>query len=145
MNFKNILSLLICLLISNNVISQDSSSENKGVSIKDFIKTPKKLSKKEINLPKDLKNPLQNMVNLLQKMSLKKCYTFFHLMNSVVVEHPSKGQDLATDFLKEKYINLGILPARKIRMNTRYFFSLMKNQIFHYQLIKRNLNTTMIT
>ena len=26
---------------------------------------------------------------------------------------PSKGQDLATDFLKEKYINLGILPARK--------------------------------
>ena len=48
MNFKNILSLLICLLISNNVLSQDSSSENKGVSIKDFIKTPKKLSKKEI-------------------------------------------------------------------------------------------------
>ena len=48
MNFKNILSLLICLLISYNVLSQDSSSENKGVSIKDFIKTPKKLSKKEL-------------------------------------------------------------------------------------------------
>ena len=48
MNFKNILSLFICLLISNHCIAQDSNPEIKSILIKDLIKTPKKLSKEEI-------------------------------------------------------------------------------------------------
>jgi hypothetical protein len=45
MNFKNILSLFACLLVSNHFISQDSNQEIKSILIKDLIKTPKKLSK----------------------------------------------------------------------------------------------------
>ncbi len=115
MNFKNILSLLICLLISNNVLSQDSSSENKGVPIKDFIKTPKKLSKKEIERKsaKRLKESSTEYGKSITKDDLEEMLYVFSSDEFGGRGTPSKGQDLATDFLKEKYINLGILPARK--------------------------------
>ena len=115
MNFKNILSLFICLLISNHCISQDSNQEIKSILIKDLIKTPKKLSKEEIKKKSSrrLKESSKQYGKSITKEELEELLYVFSSDEFGGRGTPSKGQDLATDFLKNNYKDLGIQPARK--------------------------------
>ena len=115
MNFKNILSLFICLLISNHCISQDSNQEIKSILIKDLIKTPKKLSKEEIKKKSSrrLKESSKQYGKSITKKELEELLYVFSSDEFGGRGTPSKGQDLATDFLKKNYEDLGIQPARK--------------------------------
>ena len=115
MNFKNILSLFICLLISNHCISQDSNPEIKSILIKDLIKTPKKLSKEEIKKKSSrrLKESSKQYGKSITKEELEELLYVFSSDEFGGRGTPSKGQDLATDFLKKNYEDLGIQPARK--------------------------------
>lgn len=115
MNFKNILSLFICLLISNHCISQDSNQEIKSILIKDLIKTPKKLSKEEIKKKSSrrLKESSKQYGKSITKEELEELLYVFSSDEFGGRGTPSKGQDLATDFLKKNYEDLGIQPARK--------------------------------
>ena len=115
MNFKNILSLFICLLISNHCISQDSNQEIKSILIKDLIKTPKKLSKEEIKKKSSrrLKESSKQYGKSITKEELEELLYIFSSDEFGGRGTPSKGQDLATDFLKNNYKDLGIQPARK--------------------------------
>ena len=115
MNFKNILSLFACLLVSNHFISQDSNQEIKSILIKDLIKTPKKLSKEEIKKKSSLrlKESSKQYGKSITKEELKELLYVFSSDEFEGRGTPSKGQDLATNFLKEKYKDLGIKPARK--------------------------------
>lgn len=115
MNFKYILPLFICILISNHCISQDSNQEIKSTLLKDLIKTPKKLSKEEIKkkYTRKLKESSKEYGKSITKEELKELLYVFSSDEFGGRGTPSKGQDLATDFLKENYIDLGIQPARK--------------------------------
>ncbi|MFL2608038.1 MAG: M28 family peptidase [Flavobacteriaceae bacterium] len=115
MNFKYILPLFICILISNHCISQDSNQEIKSTLLKDLIKTPKKLSKEEIKKKstRKLKESSKEYGKSITKEELKELLYVFSSDEFGGRGTPSKGQDLATDFLKENYIDLGIQPARK--------------------------------
>tara|TARA_B100001027_G_scaffold106326_1_gene73191 strand:- start:3695 stop:5335 length:1641 start_codon:yes stop_codon:yes gene_type:complete len=115
MNFKNILSLFICLLISNHCIAQDSNPEIKSILIKDLIKTPKKLSKEEIKKKSSrrLKESSKQYGKSITKEELEELLYIFSSDEFGGRGTPSKGQDLATDFLKKNYEDLGIQPARK--------------------------------
>ena len=115
MNFKNILSLFICLLISNHCISQDSNKEIKSILIKDLIKTTKKLSKEEIKKKSSrrLKESSKQYGKSITKEELEELLYVFSSDEFGGRGTPSKGQDLATDFLKNNYKDLGIQPARK--------------------------------
>ena len=115
MNFKNILSLFVCLLISNHCISQDSNKEIKSILIKDLIKTPKKLSKEEIKKKSSrrLKESSKQYGKSITKEELEELLYVFSSDEFGGRGTPSKGQDLATDFLKNNYKDLGIQPARK--------------------------------
>lgn len=114
MNFKNILSLFVCLLISNHCISQDSNQEIKSTQIKDLIKTPKKLSKEEIKKKSSrrLKESSKQYGKSITKEELEELLYVFSSDEFGGRGTPSKGQDLATDFLKKNYKDLGIQPAR---------------------------------
>ena len=115
MNFKNILSLFVCLLISNHCISQDSNKEIKSILIKDLIKTTKKLSKEEIKKKSSrrLKESSKQYGKSITKEELEELLYVFSSDEFGGRGTPSKGQDLATDFLKNNYKDLGIQPARK--------------------------------
>ena len=115
MNFKNILSLFVCLLISNHCISQDSNKEIKSILIKDLIKTTKKLSKEEIKKKSSrrLKESSKQYGKSITKEELEELLYIFSSDEFGGRGTPSKGQDLATDFLKNNYKDLGIQPARK--------------------------------
>ena len=115
MNFKNILSLFICLLISNHCIAQDSNPEIKSILIKDLIKTPKKLSKEEIKKKSSrrLKESSKQYGKSITKEELEELLYIFSSDEFGGRGTPSKGQDLATNFLKKNYEDLGIQPARK--------------------------------
>ena len=115
MNSKYILPLFICILISNHCISQDSNQEIKSTLIKDLIKTPKKLSKEEIKKKstRRLKESSKEYGKSITKEELEELLYVFSSDEFGGRGTPSKGQDLATDFLKENYIDLGIQPARK--------------------------------
>ena len=115
MNFKNILSLFVCLLISNHCISQDSNKEIKSILIKDLIKTTKKLSKEEIKKKSSrrLKESSKQYGKSITKVELEELLYVFSSDEFGGRGTPSKGQDLATDFLKNNYKDLGIQPARK--------------------------------
>ena len=115
MNFKYILPLFICILISNHCISQDSNQEIKSTLLKDLIKTPKKLSKEEIKKKstRKLKESSKEYGKSITKEELKELLYVFSSDEFGGRGTPSKGQDLAIDFLKENYIDLGIQPARK--------------------------------
>ena len=115
MNFKNILSLFVCLLISNHCISQDSNKEIKSILIKDLIKTTKKLSKEEIKKKSSrrLKESSKQYGKSITKEELEELLYVFSSDEFGGRGTPSKGQDLATDFLKKNYKDLGIQPARK--------------------------------
>ena len=115
MNFKNILSLFICLLISNHCISQDSNQEIKSILIKDLIKSPIKLSKEEIKKKSSrrLKESSKQYGKSITKEELEELLYVFSSDEFGGRGTPSKGQDLATDFLKNNYKDLGIQPARK--------------------------------
>ena len=114
MNFKNILSLFVCLLISNHCISQDPNQEIKSTLIKDLIKTPKKLSKEEIKKKSSrrLKETSKEYGKSITKYELEELLYVFSSDEFGGRGTPSKGQDLATDFLKKNYKDLGIQPAR---------------------------------
>ena len=114
MNFKNILSLFVCLLISNHCISQDPNQEIKSILIKDLIKTPKKLSKEEIKKKSSrrLKETSKEYGKSITKYELEELLYVFSSDEFGGRGTPSKGQDLATDFLKKNYKDLGIQPAR---------------------------------
>ena len=107
--------LFICILISNHCISQDSNQEIKSTLLKDLIKTPKKLSKEEIKkkYTRKLKESSKEYGKSITKEELKELLYVFSSDEFGGRGTPSKGQDLATDFLKENYIDLGIQPARK--------------------------------
>ena len=115
MNFKNILSLFACLLISNHCISQASNKEIKSILIKDLIKTTKKLSKEEIKKKSSrrLKESSNQYGKSITKEELEELLYVFSSDEFGGRGTPSKGQDLATDFLKKNYKDLGIQPARK--------------------------------
>ncbi len=115
MKFNYILPLFVFLLISNFVTSQNSNSDDKGLLITDFVKTPKKLSKQEIEKKsaRRLKESSQEYGKSITKDELEEMLYIFSSDEFGGRGTPSKGQDLATDFLKDNYIDLGIQPARK--------------------------------
>ena len=86
MQFRYILSLFIFLIVPNYLISQD-------IKIVD-----NESSQKYGN--SITKNELRNLLYIFSSDEFGGRGT------------PSKGQDLATDFLKKKYIDLGIQPAK---------------------------------
>ena len=95
MNFKNIISLFVCLLISSHFISQESKKEIKK------------------NFNKRLKESSKQYAKSITKEELKELLFVFSSDEFGGRGTPSKGQDLATDFLKKNYKDFGILPARK--------------------------------
>ena len=136
MNFKNILSLFACLLVSNHFISQDSNQEIKSILIKDLIKTPKKLSKEEIKKKSSLrlKESSKQYGKSITKEELKELLYVFSSDEFEGRGTPSKGQDLATNFLKEKYKDLGIKPARKYSYEHKVFLQFDEKPISYLKI-----------
>ena len=85
MHIKYIFSLLLFITIPNYLISQDIKIVNSESSIK--------------------------YANSITKDELKEMLYIFSSDEFGGRGTPSKGQDLATDFLKKKYIDLAIQPA----------------------------------
>ena len=136
MNFKNILSLFACLLVSNHFISQDSNQEIKSILIKDLIKTPKKLPKEEIKKKSSLrlKESSKQYGKSITKEELKELLYVFSSDEFEGRGTPSKGQDLATNFLKEKYKDLGIKPARKYSYEHKVFLQFDEKPISYLKI-----------
>lgn len=142
MNFKNILSLFVCLLISNHCISQDSNKEIKSILIKDLIKTTKKLSKEEIKKKSSrrLKESSKQYGKSITKEELEELLYIFSSDEFGGRGTPSKGQDLATDFLKNNYKDLGIQPARKNTYEHKVFLQFDEKPNVSLSINKKEFN-----
>ena len=152
MNLKFLLYLIIFLFNVNFLFSQVRKSSvttpekylnygenNRAREVVNKNKSQKKSDQDKVQYDLRLKNLSKKYANSITKDELEDMLYVFSSDEFGGRGTPSKGQDLATDFLKENHENLQIKPARNNNYEHQVFLQFDEKPNISLSINKKNL------